>query len=185
MNYLTLALILGLAGSANAQVTYKLPTTLGNIAPVIMPGRPVIPMILPSMGAVITVPTIKPELNPIPSVAKLPVSLPVVPVPAIAPARLPGVPSPLPLPTPVSLASARRPAPSSIEEPFVLNWSLLDKKGGDEAAAAMVPNDPAPKPLSPAGALNELVREINPGRLFDGARSTSQRELELPYIRYF
>lgn len=185
MHFKTLALILGLAGSAHAQVSYKLPTTLGNIAPVILPGRPVIPMILPSVDAVIAVPTIKPTLNPTASIAVTPVSLPVYPVPAIGPARLPGVPSPLPLPTPAALASARRPAPSSIEEPFLLNWSLLDKKGGDDVASAMVPNDPAPKPLSPAGALNALLQEVQPGSLFDGARPASQRELELPYNRYF
>lgn len=185
MHFKTLALILGLAGSAHAQVSYKLPTTLGNIAPVIMPGRPVIPMILPSVDAVIVVPTIKPTLNPTASIAVIPASLPVYPVPAIGPARLPGVPSPLPLPTPAALASARRPAPSKSDEPFVLDWSLLDKKGGDEAAAALVPNDPGPKPLSPAGAVNELLREIQPGSLFDGSRPASQRELELPHQRYF
>ncbi|MDP3542930.1 MAG: hypothetical protein Q8T11_10750 [Elusimicrobiota bacterium] len=183
MNFKTLALVIGLAGSAHAQVAYKLPTTLGNIAPVILPGRPVIPMILPSVDAVIAVPTIKPALNPTASIAIIPVSLPVYPVPAIGPARLPGVPSPLP--TPAALASARRPAPSSLEEPFALNWSLLDKKGGDEAASALVPNDPGPKPLSPAGAVSELLREIKPGSLFDGARPASPRELELPHNRYF
>jgi hypothetical protein len=184
MHFNTLALILGLAGSAHAQVIYKLPTTLGNIAPISLPSRPVIPMILPSVDAVIAVPTIKPGAIPVIVTIITPASLPVYPAPAIGPTRLPGVPSPLPLPTPAALASARRPAPSALEEPFVLNWNLLDDKGGEEAAPAMVPNDPGPQPLSPAGAVNQLLGEIKPGALFDGRRP-SQRELELPFNRYF
>ncbi|MBI2387436.1 MAG: hypothetical protein HYV14_15715 [Elusimicrobia bacterium] len=183
MHFKTLALVLGLAASAHAQVVYKLPTTLGNIAPVVLPSRPVVPMILPSVDAVIALPTIKPEAIPVIVTVITPASLPVYPAPAIGPARLPGVPSPLPLPTPAALASARRPAPSAVEEPFILNWSLLDDKG-DEPAAALVPNDPGPQPLSPAGAVNQLLNEIKPGQLFDG-RKPSQRELELPFNRYF
>jgi hypothetical protein len=192
MHFKTLALILGLAGSAHAQVIHKLPTTLGNIAPVFLPSRPVVPMILPSVDATIAVPTIKPTLIPVVVTIITPASLPVYPAPAIGPVRLPGVPSPLPLPTPTALASALRPAPSAIEEPFALNWSKLDDKDGDEAASALVPNDPGPQPLSPAGALNEL-RDSAFGRdairkaavLFDGARRPSPRELELPFNRYF
>ncbi|MCM2304083.1 MAG: hypothetical protein NDJ72_05230 [Elusimicrobia bacterium] len=192
MHFKTLALVLGLSASAHAQVVYKLPTTLGNIAPVVLPGRPVMPMILPTVDAVIAVPAIKPVLNPTAFPVIAPISLPVYPVPAIGPVRLPGVPSPLPLPTPAALAAARRPAPSSVEEPFFINWSLLDDKGGDEAAAAMVPNDPGPRPLAPAGALNELRDLANgrdpirmtPVRLFDGGRE-KLRDLELPSNKYF
>lgn len=192
MHFKTLALVLGLSASAHAQVIYKLPTTLGNIAPISLPSRPVVPMILPSVDAVIAVPTIKPGAIPVVVTIINPASLPVYPAPAIGPARLPGVPSPLPLPTPAALASARRPAPSAIEEPFALNWSKLDDKGGEEAASAMVPVDPGPQPLSPAGALNELSDSAL-GRdairkaveLFDGTRRPSPRELELPFNRYF
>lgn len=192
MNFKTLALILGLAGSAHGQVVYKLPSALGNIAPVVLPGRPVVPMVLPTIDPVIAVPAIKPALNPTAFPVKSPASLPAYPVPAIGPVRLPGVPSPLPLPTPAALASARRPAPSAVEEPFALNWSLLDDKGGDEPAVAKVPNDPGPRPLSPAGALNELreagdiqdaIRKAAE-KMFDGRRM-SQRELELPVNKYF
>ncbi|MBI2788607.1 MAG: hypothetical protein HYX59_08000 [Elusimicrobia bacterium] len=184
MHFKTLALVLGLSASAQAQVIYKLPTTLGNIAPISLPSRPVVPMILPSVDAVIAIPTIKPAITPVVVTIITPASLPVYPAPAIGPARLPGVPSPLPLPTPAALASARRPAPSAIEEPFILNWKLLDDKGGDEAASALVPVNPGPQPLSPAGAADQLLSEIKPGQLFDG-RKTSQRELELPFNRYF
>lgn len=184
MHFKTLALVLGLSASAHAQVIYKLPTTLGNIAPISLPSRPVVPMILPSVDATIAIPTIKPAITPVVVTIITPASLPVYPAPAIGPARLPGVPSPLPLPTPAALASARRPAPSA-EEPIVLDWSLLNRKDGDEPAAALVPNDPGPRPLSPAGALNAVLREIKPGELFDGRKKPSQRELELPYNRYF
>jgi hypothetical protein len=184
MHFKSFALILGLAASANAQVSYKLPAALGNIAPISLPGRPVVPMILPSVDATLAAPSLKPALTPVVVTVIAPISLPVYPAPAIGPARLPGVPSPLPLPTPAALASARRPAPSA-EEPIVLDWSLLNRKDGDEPAAALVPNDPGPRPLSPAGALNAVLRELKPGELFDGRRKPSQRELELPYNRYF
>lgn len=191
MHFKTFALLLGLAGSADAAVVYKLPTTLGNIAPISLPSRPVVPVSLPSVDATLAVPALKPALTPVVVTVITPVSLPVYPVPAIGPARLPGVPSPLPLPAPAALASARRAAPSGAEEPFFINWSLLDDKDGDAPAAALVPNDPGPQPLSPAGALNALRDVVHgrdpirmPSSLFDGRRETL-RDLELPSNKYF
>ncbi|MDD5305646.1 MAG: hypothetical protein PHS14_21315, partial [Elusimicrobia bacterium] len=73
-----------------------------------------------------------------------------------------------------------------------LDWSRLDGKGGDETASALVPHNPGPQPLSPAGALNELLdpalglekRGLTAGNPFDGRRK-SLRELELPHNKYF
>lgn len=185
MHLKTLALIL-LAGPAHAAgISYKLPSTLGNLAPIYMPAASVIPMSLPTVNGVIASPSLTPSLKvsvmPIPA----PVSLPVLPAAAIGQARLPGVPSPLPLPERAVVRSA-----PAIDAEFVLNWTLLDDDG-EAAAPALVPNDPGPRPLSPAGALNEL-RDASkdrepirtPGRLFDGKRET-HRELELPFNKYF
>lgn len=82
----------------------KLPTPLGNIAPVIMPGTAVIPMSLPTVDAEIAVPVRVPTLIE----RSYPISLPARPVPANGQVILPGVPSPLPLP--VVIAVAARPA---------------------------------------------------------------------------
>jgi hypothetical protein len=183
-------LALTLTPANAAVVSYKLPTALGNIAPVSVPGMSILPLSLPTINATIAAPALTPALTPTAFPAHTPVSLPVYPVPAIGPARLPGVPSPLPLPVPAALLAAPRSAPS-IREHFAIDWSLLDDKGGDEAAAAMVPNNPGPKPLSPAGALKELLdpalgsqpRGLTAENPFDGRRK-SLRELELPHGRY-
>lgn len=172
-NFAPMVLVLGLTSANAASIPYKLPTTIGNLVPVALPGSAIIPMSLPTVNAVIAIPN-------------APISLPATPVPSIAigPARLPGVPSPLPLPAPIAL-SVRRFAPSA-GEPFALNWSLLDDDG--EAASALIPSDPGPRPLSPAGALNELRDAVSgpePVRAaFDGRRETG-RELALPHAKFF
>ena len=176
-------ILLGLAASANAvSLPNKLPmSSIG------LPGA--------SIGAVITIPTlinpITPSLNALSLPRTAPMSLP-APVPsAIHPARLPSVPSSLPLPTRAVLADVRRSAPSIIEH-FVLDWSALNGGDGAEPAPALVPVDPGPKPLAPAGAMNEL-RDIAAGRepirievmkIFDGRRETI-REIALPYEKFF
>lgn len=195
MHFKTFALILGLAGSAQAQnVGFKLPTVIGNIVPIAMPGVSITPLSLPTVNAMIAAPTLAPSLHAAALPAPAPVSLPVLPAAAIGQARLPSIPSPLPLPTPAALKSERRPA--MIVEHFAIDWSLLDDKGGEEAASALVPNNPGPQPLPPSGALNELrdaaqgrdpirVTPTTPGNLFDGRRRETHRELELPSNKYF
>lgn len=172
MHLKTFALIIGLAGSAEAAgVSYKLPAALGNIAPIYMPGVSIIPMSLPTVNGVIAVPTRAPSVIVSVIPAPAPLILPVLPAAAIGRAVLP--------------------APS-IDVPFALNWSLLDDKGGDEAAPALVSANPGPKPLAPAGALNEL-RDLSegrdpirsPGSLFEGRRREKLRDLEIPASKYF
>ncbi|MEQ1920292.1 MAG: hypothetical protein ABL955_13965 [Elusimicrobiota bacterium] len=172
-----------------ASAPFKLPTVHGYA--VTLPGIPVLPISLPTVNAVIAAPALAPTLNASALPVPAPISLPVLPAAAIGQAHLPSIPSPLPLPTPAALKTSRS-APMIIEE-FVINWSLLDDKGGDEAAPALVPNNPGPQPLSPAGALNELrdvaqgrdpIR-VTPGNLFDGRRRETHRELELPSNKYF
>ena len=161
MNFKALVLILGLGGSANAAgISYKLPGTIGNIIPVIMPGRPSAPMILPTVDAVIAVPTIKPALTPTVFPAPAPISLPSLPVPAIGQARLPGVPSPLPLPAPAIL---------TVVEAEVLDLS--------------VPQTGALNELRDATFGREPIR-VSGAKLFDGARETT-RATALPADRFF
>lgn len=189
MHYTAVVLALGLAGSAQAAgVSYKLPTTLGHAAPVYMPSVSIVPLSLPTVHAELAAPILAPSLKAAALPAPAPISLPNLPAPAIGPARLPGVPSPLPLPERTTLAGAKS-APS-VDLEFVLNWSLLDD--GDEAAPVLVPNDPGPRPLSPAGAVNELKSLAHrddipaPGRLFDGVGKREKlRDLELPHVKYF
>ena len=116
-----------------------------------------------------------------PGVSILPMSLPTVNGTIAVPVRAPSLTVTV---TPI-------PAPS-IDVPFALNWSLLDGKGGDEAAPALASADPGPKPLAPAGALNEL-RDLSegrdpirtPGNLFEGRRREKLRDLEIPASKYF
>ncbi len=129
----------------------------------------------------------------------IPMSFPGVSRPAvILPAQLPGIPSPLPLPTPAvfkpvpaALLAKNFSAPSTGGSFF--DWSFLDKRDddGEEAAGALVPADPGPKPMPPAGsALSELrdaifgrepirVHAVKPEQLFDGRRETA-RDVVLP-----
>ncbi len=184
-------LALAFSSAAHAAVApFKLPTVNGYA--VSLPGLPILPISLPTVNAVFTAPTLAPTLNAAALPTPAPISLPILPAAAIGQARLPSIPSSLPLPTPAALKTSRRSAPMIIEE-FVINWSLLDDKGGDEAAPALVPNNPGPQPLSPAAALNELrdvaqgrdpIR-VTPGNLFDGRRRETPRELELPSNKYF
>lgn len=100
-----LLLVLGLT-SANAQIIsaklpMKLPTPLGNIVPVIMPGVSIIPMSLPTVDAEIVTPVRMPTFIEAP----IPMSLPSRPVPVNGRIILPGVPSPLPLPTVIAVAA--------------------------------------------------------------------------------
>lgn len=111
MNFKTLApvlLVLGLSFSAKAApAPFKLPTTLGNIAPMIMPGVSIIPLSLPTVNAEIVTPIRVPTFID----GSLPLSLPSRPVPVNGRIILPGVPSPLPLPTVIAVAARpQRPA---------------------------------------------------------------------------
>lgn len=143
---------------------------------------------------------VKINVTTVSTIIPLPMSFPGVSRPAvILPAQLPGVPSPLPLPTPAVF----KPFPAALlVKPFsapstggsFLDWSFLDKRDddeGDEAAGALVPADPGPKPMPPAGsalsALRDSIfgREIirvhaaKPDLLFDGRRETA-RDVVLP-----
>lgn len=182
MHFKTLALVLGLAGSAHAaNISFKLPTVIGNIAPLAMPGVSIIPMSLPTVDAMIAAPALAPALIASALPTPAPVSLPVLPAAAIGQARLPGVPSPLPLPTPASLSAARRPAPMIIER-FSIE-SLLDDKLADEAASAMVPGSRVElNELRDAAVGRDPIR--TPENLFDGRRE-KHRDLELPSNKYF
>ena len=121
-----------------------------------------------------------------------PMSFPGVSRPTvIAPAKLPGVPSPLPLPVPAALLAKNFSAPSTGGS--FLDWSFLDKRDddGDEAAGALVPADPGPKPMPPAGSALSALRDsifgreiirvhaVKPEQLFDGRKETA-RDAVLP-----
>lgn len=84
---------------------FKLPTTLGNTVPVIMPGVSIIPMYLPTVNAEIAMPALNAASFPV----SAPVSLPTLPIASIGRAELPGVPSPLPLPLPIVVAEVAQP----------------------------------------------------------------------------
>lgn len=172
-----------------ASAPLRLPTVNGYA--VELPGTAILPMTMPGLihgMAEISVPSLQAQSYPVSGR----VSLPVRRAPVEGRAILPGVPSPLPVPLPVvfALAVARRPAPSA--EGFTVDFSRLDDENGDAAAPALVPAGPEPKPLAPAGALNEL-RDASQGRVpvrvnaekaFDGRRETS-REIALPHDRFF
>lgn len=152
-----------------------------------LPGRmPIVPANLPgaSIGGVVPVLNLSALSLPL----SAPMALPGPLSPRVTPTILPGVPSPLPLPTPAALTPARAEAAPSIIEKFVLNWSLLDDKDGDSLAPALVPSDPGPKPLPPAGSALSMLHEVsighepvrvNGGKMFDGRREVS-REVVMP-----
>jgi hypothetical protein len=140
-----------------------------------------------------TITTIVPMSFPtvlIPSIT--PMSFPGVNRPTvIAPAKLPGVPSPLPLPVPAALLAKPFSAPSTGGS--FLDWSFLDKRDddGEETAGALVPADPGPKPMPPAGSALSALRDsifgreiirvhaVKPEQLFDGRKETA-RDAVLP-----
>lgn len=101
--------------------------------------------------------------------------LPSVKLPALHEGlQLPGKPSPLPLPLPAQLAEAPLAAPLAAAADgagiFFLRWDLLD--GDDDGlAGAMVPANPGPKPLPPAGAMAQLESApAAPEQVFDALR---------------
>lgn len=177
LKLIAVATLLQISVPASAQIiTVKLPGAAA-----------ILPMKLPSVsiGALISVPTLFPTQMPL-----TPVSLPSHPVPMIVPMRLPGVPSSFPLPMPVALAAYRLSAPNV--DHLAINWSGLH--GEDDALSpALIPVEPGPQPLPPAGALNELrdaaagrepIRVVHPNKAFDGRRETT-REVALPADRFF
>jgi len=166
MQIKTIALILGLAGSANAAgVSYKLPTTLGNIAPIYMPAVSIIPMSLPTVNAELAIrnpaPSVSVSVLPVPA----PAILPVLPAAAIGrERRLPTIPSPLPLPTQAVLA----------ETPAIDLDALLNFVPEAEAAH---------HDLRDGSHGRDPIR--TPGSLFDGRRREKLRDLEIPSNKYF
>lgn len=181
-------LALGLSASANAAVSpLKLPTVNGYAVelpgvksltlPLSMPGVTVsAQMAAPSVSAKIAVPTLTPTV-----IAMTPIS----------------AASASDLPKPVALG-AKTPAPSAGDH-FTLDWSLLDGKSGgssdkdgEEHSGELVPVDPGPKPMPPAGAhaqLRDASADRKPIRMaaekmFDGRRETI-REEALPHAKIF
>lgn len=158
--YAPLLLALGLAGSSHAAgMSYKFPSTIGNIAPIAMPGISGVtiqPLSMPgvSISAIVAVPTLNPALYPAPT----PISLPMRPAPVVGQALLPGVPSPLPLPLPIvvaELAKPLSPAPA-----------FNDLTGMRDAVQGREP-----------------IR-VNADKIFDGRRETP-RATALPSDKFF
>ena len=149
----------GLAGAARAQ----------NVPVVRLQGLTIV--------TVVSVPALRPLSTPL----SAPTLIPFAPTPALGPSRLPNVPSPMPLPMPAALAFSRLPAPASS-----FDWTFGDEDG---VAPALVPVDPGPKPLPPAGAridaaaqLRESAKDREPIRvgggdnIFDGAAARPARQ---------
>lgn len=164
-------LALGLSASAGAAVApLKLPTVNGYA--VELPGVKSLTVPLQMPGVTVSAP------------AALPVVAARIAVPALAP-------------TPIALSVVKA-APSTGDH-FALDWSLLDgtsggkaDKDGEEHSGELVPVDPGPKPMPPAGAHAQL-RDATAGRkpirmaaekLFDGRRETI-REEALPHAKIF
>ena len=163
-NFAPILLALGLSVTAHAaNISFKLPTVIGNIAPLTMPGVSIIPVSLPTVNAVIAAPSLAPTLTVSAIPAPAPVSLPVLPAAVIGQARLP--------------------APLVIEH-FTIE-KLLDDKLADAAAEAFAAQHPAAlNELRDAAAGRDPIR-VTPGNLFDGRRRQTHRELELPSNKYF
>lgn len=117
-------------------------------------------------------------------IARLPlnpsISLPGVNLPATqGGVGLPGKLPPLPVQLPVEVAPAAAPDAAGPAAAFLdddasyfLRWDLLDGED-DGMAGALVPVAPGPKPLSPAGAMRELVfADEAPAEVFDAGRRT-------------
>lgn len=165
MQFKTIALIL-LAGSANAAgVSYKLPTTLGNIAPIYMPAVSIIPMTLPTVNAELAIRTPAPSISVTVIPVASPAALPVLPAAAIGrERRLPSVPSPLPLPEQAILAET-----PAIDLDALLNFVPEAETAHNDLRDGAQGRDP--------------IR--SPGSLFDGRRREKLRDLELPSNKYF
>jgi hypothetical protein len=123
------------------------PAAHAAVLPGKLPASPVFPVSLPGVlpeAAVSLKPVVLPLLPSLPT-------LPSMPLPVQAPSDLPAPQSPLPLghqPADFAAKAAKASRPA-------LDWSFLDRDGGD-AAPELVPVDPGPAPLPPSKAAEQL-----------------------------
>lgn len=139
MNRISLTLIL-VGFSAPARAAF---------APVKIPGLQTFPVSLSGSAAA----PMAASLQSMPLSPLLPA--PMLPSPSLPmnfPRTLPGVWNHLPVELP---AEAAVPVPVPARDQYHLDWSFLD--GGHDVAHVANPQNPAPKPLPPAGARAQLV----------------------------